>query len=46
MSQSEFLELCLERTILPAIALECEEVIEALKQRDVQAVIAALDSNF
>ena len=46
MTKLEFLSACAERFIEPNIALENESVIEALKSRDVEAVIKALDEEF
>ena len=46
MTKPEFLALCLERSIDPALALESDAVIAALRAKDRDAVIAALDSEF
>lgn len=46
MTKAEFFALCEERLIDPSIALESEAVIAALRAKDPQAVIAALDSEF
>jgi hypothetical protein len=47
MSTLEFVALCLERSIEPAVALECEEIREALRSRlSIEAVAKLLDENF
>lgn len=46
MTKTEFLSICEDYTIAPSIALECAEVVEALRARDSSAVIAALEDNF
>ena len=46
MTRLEFLTICEDYTIEPSVALECDEVVEALRARDSSAVIAALENNF
>lgn len=46
MTQSEFTALCAERTIDPSIALENDNLVEALKARDDEAVVTILDNEF
>ena len=46
MTQTEFLAECLSRTIDPEFALENEDIIQALKNRDDVAVITILNNNF
>jgi len=46
MTQNEFNALCAERTIDPNLALENDELVEALKDRDDKAVVAILDNQF
>lgn len=46
MTKAEFFALCAERLIDPSIALESEAIWEALRAKDRDAVIAALDSEF
>jgi len=46
MTQSQFAALCTERTIDPSIALENDEVIQAIKTGDIDLLIATLDNQF
>ena len=46
MTQSQFTALCVERTIDPSLALENDEVIQAIKSGDIEVLIATLDSQF
>lgn len=46
MSRLDFLSLCQERFIDPAIALESEKVREALRIDDIYWLIAILDNDF
>ncbi len=46
MTKTEFFAACAERCIDPSIALESDAVIAALRAKDRDAVIAALDSEF
>jgi hypothetical protein len=46
MTQSQFLTECNTRLIHPAIALENDELVEALQNRDDDSVIRILDEQF
>lgn len=46
MTQTEFNTLCQERTIDPSLALENDELVQALKNRDDEAVVAILNNQF
>ena len=46
MTQSQFAALCVERTIDPSLALENDDVINAIKSGDIDLLIATLDSQF
>ena len=46
MTQSQFAALCIERTIDPSLALENDDVIQAIKSGDIEALIATLDNQF
>lgn len=46
MTQNQFNALCAERTIDPNIALENDELVQALKDRDDEAVVTILDNQF
>ena len=46
MTQNQFAALCEELTIDPAIALENENVVEALKEKDDEAVERILKEEF
>jgi len=46
MSKNEFLVLCSNYDIDPAIALENDNVVEALRNRDDNAVATILESEF
>ena len=46
MTKSDFLYLCNERCIDPAIALESEKVREAIRLDDICWLIAILDNDF
>lgn len=46
MTQSQFSALCTARTIDPALALENDDVINAIKSGDVDLLITVLDSQF
>jgi hypothetical protein len=46
MSFSEFVEECEKRTIFPGVALENDNVREALEQRDDERVRKVLDTEF
>ena len=46
MTQNQFNEACSTRAIDPQIALENDDVCEALRERDDEAVIRILDEQF
>jgi hypothetical protein len=46
MTKSEFVALCVDRTIEPSIALENDDVIQAIQSNDVEVLINVLDSQF
>ena len=46
MTQSQFAALCIERTIDPSLALENDDVIQAIKAGDIDLLIATLDNQF
>jgi hypothetical protein len=46
MTQNEFNQLCNDQLIDPAIALENDEIISALKDRDDAQVILLLTTQF
>jgi hypothetical protein len=46
MTKSEFVALCVDRTIEPSIALENDDVIQAIQSNDVNALINVLDNQF
>ena len=46
MTQNEFMTECALRYIEPSIALENDELVEALRERDDNQVIIILDSQF
>lgn len=46
MTANEFAALCSEHGIHPAIALENEDIVEALKNRDAEAVADILANEF
>jgi hypothetical protein len=46
MTQSQFTQECAKRTIDPSIALENDDLCEALKGRDDEAVVRILDEQF
>ena len=46
MTQTQFIIECTKRTIDPAVALENDEVREALQTRDDEAVVRILDEQF
>jgi len=46
MSRNQFISLCLAYDVAPVIALECQEVRDALAARNVEAVETALKNNF
>jgi len=46
MTKSEFIALCVDRTIEPSIALENDDVVQAIQSNDVEVLINVLDSQF
>lgn len=46
MTQSQFAALCTERTIDPSLALENDDVIQAIKSGDIELLTSILDSQF
>lgn len=46
MTISEFVALCSERLIDPALALESESIRDAIRANDRQALISILDNEF
>jgi hypothetical protein len=46
MTQNEFNQLCNDQLIEPAIALENDEIVNALKDRDDARVILLLTTQF
>ena len=46
MTKSEFVALCVDRTIEPSIALENDDVIQAIQSNDVDVLINVLNSQF
>jgi hypothetical protein len=46
MTKNEFCALCVEKTIDPALALENDDVRQALRLDDVFWLIAILDNQF
>jgi hypothetical protein len=46
MTKNQFASICVEKTIDPALALENEDVVKALRLDDVQLLITILDNQF
>lgn len=46
MTQTQFAQECATRTIDPSLALENDELCEALRERDDEAVIRILNEQF
>jgi hypothetical protein len=46
MTKNEFMAICIEKTIDPSLALENDEVIQAIKTGDIEILIATLDNQF
>lgn len=46
MTQSQFATLCTQRTIDPSIALENDDVIQAIKSGDIELLTSILDTQF
>jgi len=46
MTQNEFVAICVEKLIDPALALENDDVVQAVKLDDVFWLLAILDNQF
>jgi hypothetical protein len=46
MTKNQFVAICVERTIDPSLALENDDVINAIKTGDIEILIATLDNQF
>jgi hypothetical protein len=46
MTKSEFVAICVDRTIEPSLALENDDVVQAIQANDVEVLINVLDSQF
>ena len=46
MTKNEFMAICIEKTIDPSLALENDEVIQAIKSNDVDLLVTVLDNQF
>lgn len=46
MTQSQFAALCIERTIDPSLALENDDVIQAIKSGNIELLIQVLNTQF
>jgi len=46
MTQTQFAALCSERTIEPSLALENDDVIQAIKSGNVDLLVSILDNQF
>lgn len=46
MTKNEFVVICIKKTIDPALALENDEVIQAIKSNDVDLLVTVLDNQF
>ena len=46
MTRNEFASECAQRTIAPEIALENENILDALKERNDERVLWLLDNEF
>jgi hypothetical protein len=46
MTKNEFMAICIEKTIDPSLALENDEVREAIKLDDVDLLVTVLDNQF
>jgi len=46
MTKSEYIAMCVDRTIEPSIALENDDVVQAIQSNDVEVLINVLDSQF
>jgi hypothetical protein len=46
MTKNEFMAICVEKCIEPSLALENDEVIQAIKSNDVDLLVTVLDNQF
>jgi hypothetical protein len=46
MTKNEFMAICIDKTIDPSLALENDEVIQAIKSNDVDLLVTVLDNQF
>jgi len=46
MTKLQFIAICNEKTIEPSIALENDDVVQAIQSNDVEVLINVLDSQF
>jgi hypothetical protein len=46
MTKNEFMAICINKTIDPSLALENDEVIQAIKSNDVDLLVTVLDNQF
>lgn len=46
MTKSQFIALCNERTIEPGIALENDQVVQAIKSGNIDLLITVLNNQF
>jgi hypothetical protein len=46
MTQTDFLTLCLEHNLLPELALENDELVQALRERDDATVNRIIENEF
>jgi len=46
MTRNEFMAICTEKTIDPSLALENDDVINAIKSGNIELLITVLDSQF
>ena len=46
MTQTEFLTLCLKHNLTPELALENDEVVQALRERDDAEVCRIIEQEF
>ena len=46
MTQNEFIAKCEQLSVAPELALENDEIVEALKNRDDQLVVELLNTQF
>jgi len=46
MTKNEFIAICVEKCIDPSLALENDDVVQAIKSGDIEMLIATLDNQF